>query len=108
MAHGEANYQFLTAVFKKYTEVNPEGGIQELNEFLANILSCEVSKVYEELENLFSNIQSRKPLCEYGMKEEECVSFAESVVAGQQRLLNQSYVKFSTEEICVLYQKLYK
>lgn len=107
VAHGEANYQFLTAVFKTYTKVNPEGGIAELNAFLAEVLGCENEIVYEELEKLLSHIQERKPLREYGMKEAECESFAKSVIAGQQRLLNQSYVKFSTEEICVLYQKLY-
>jgi 4-hydroxybutyrate dehydrogenase len=71
-------------------------------------MDCDSDDVYTELEKLLDKIIARKPLHEYGMKEEEIESFAKSVEKSQQRLLNQSYVKFSTEEICVLYQKLYK
>ena len=44
---------------------------------------------------------------EYGMKEEEIESFAVSVEKTQQRLLNQSYVKFSIEEMMEIYRALY-
>ena len=49
----------------------------------------------------------KKPLREYGMKEEESKVFAESVIAGQQRLLNQSYVKFDAEIMEEIYRELY-
>ena len=41
------------------------------------------------------------------MKEEEIRAFAESVEATQQRLLNQSYVKFTADEMEEIYRKLY-
>ena len=41
------------------------------------------------------------------MKEEEIESFAVSVEKTQQRLLNQSYVKFSIEEMMEIYRALY-
>ena len=41
------------------------------------------------------------------MKEEEIESFAVSVEKSQQRLLNQSYVKFSVEEMMEIYRALY-
>ena len=41
------------------------------------------------------------------MKEEEIRSFAESVEQSQQRLLNQSYVKFGADEMEKIYRKLY-
>ena len=52
VTHGEANYQFLTAVFQAYQERDPEGGIRELNTFLAGILNCDADEVYIETEKL--------------------------------------------------------
>ena len=107
VTHGEANYQFLTAVFQAYQEADPDGGIRELNQFLAGILSCGADQVYGEIEKLLGGLIQRKPLREYGMKEEEIRSFAESVEQSQQRLLNQSYVKFGADEMEKIYRKLY-
>lgn len=107
VTHGEANYQFLTAVFGVYQKLNPEGKLKEVNQFLAEILECEEEQVYAELERLLDKIISRKKLREYGMTEEEIRSFAESVEASQQRLLNQSYVKFDADQMEKIYRKLY-
>ena len=107
VAHGEANYQFLVAVFQKYTELKPDGDLVELNAYLADVLECEVSSVYEELANVLGKIISKKPLREYGMKPEEARVFAESCDAGQQRLLNQSYVKFDVKIMEEIYSSLY-
>ena len=107
VTHGEANYQFLTAVFQAYQERDPEGGIRELNTFLAGILNCDADEVYIETEKLLNRLIQRKPLREYGMKEEEIRSFAKSVEEAQQRLLNQSYVKFQAEDLEEIYRKLY-
>ena len=71
VTHGEANYQFLTAVFAKYQELDPNGRIKKLNNFLSNILKCKSDEVYTKIEKLLDQIIARKPLHEYGMKEEE-------------------------------------
>lgn len=105
--HGEANYQFLTAVLEKYMELDPNGKINEVNACLSSALICAPEDVNEQLEALLDQIISRKPLKEYGMKESEIVEFAKSVYAGQQRLLNQSYVKFDEEIMEGIYRKLY-
>lgn len=107
VTHGEANYQFLTAVFAVYQELKPEGKIQGLNHFLGKLLDCEERQVYTELEKLLDKIISRKQLHEYGMTEDEIESFAKSVEASQQRLLNQSYVKLSWQQMAEIYKKLY-
>lgn len=107
VAHGEANYQFLAAVFKKYKELEPEGKIREISAFLAEQLSCDTENVYEELERLLDQIIGRRALHEYGMTEEEIAVFPESVIAGQQRLLNQSYVKFDAKIMEEIYRELY-
>lgn len=107
VTHGEANYQFLTAVFAAYQRMRPEGKLKELNHFLAGLLDCETENVYPELKNLLDKIIERRPLREYGMKKEEIEVFAKSVEESQQRLLNQSYVKFSWEQMAEIYSCLY-
>ncbi len=107
VTHGEANYQFLTTVFAEYQRLNPTGDLVELNQYLAGLLECEPDAVYTELETLLDKIISRKKLRDYGMREEEIHEFAVSVEAGQQRLLNQSYVKFTIPQMEEIYRKLY-
>ena len=108
VTHGEANYQFLTAVFAKYQELDPDGRIKKLNSFLSNVLECECRlEVYVEIGKLLDQIIARKPLHEYGMKEEEIESFAKTVEETQQRLLNQSYVKLTWQQMAEIYKELY-
>lgn len=106
--HGEANYQFFTEVFKLYNKKNPEGKIKEVNNILASILGTkDIDNIYDELSNVLDKLLARKPLREYGMKEEEIVEFTESVIATQQRLLINNYVHLSKEEIKNIYKALY-
>ena len=107
VTHGEANYQFLTAVFAKYQELDPDGRIKELNSFLSNVLECDADLVYVEIGKLLDQIIARKPLHEYGMREEEIESFAKTVEETQQRLLNQSYVKLTWQQMAEIYKELY-
>lgn len=105
--HGEANYQFLTAVFASYQRMNPDGKLKKLNQFLGGLLDCPETEVYKQLEGILDKIISRKKLREYGMKEDEIQSFAESVEESQQRLLDQSYVKMTAAQMAEIYRQLY-
>lgn len=107
VAHGEANYQFLTAVFRKYEQLEPEGKLIQVNRIIAQSLGCPQGEAYKELEKLLDKIIVRKPLREYGMQEEEIESFAKSVEKSQQRLLNQSYIKFDANTMAEIYRELY-
>lgn len=107
VTHGEANYQFLTAVFGIYQRLNPDGILKEVNGFLAGLLGCAGEQVYTELEHLLDQVIPRKRLREYGMTEADIRGFAESVEASQQRLLNQSYVKFNADQMEEIYRELY-
>ena len=102
-----SNYQFLTAVFGFYQRECPEGKIGELNRFLGRILGCGETAVYDELERLFDRIIARKQLRQYGMAESEIWEFAASVEKSQGRLLNQSYVRPSAEQMAEVYRKLW-
>lgn len=107
VTHGEANYQFLTAVFGTYQRLKPDGKIRQITSLISRELNCQEEEAYNELEKLLCAIVPRKPLHEYGMKEEEIKSFPKSVAESQQRLLNQSYIKLSEEQMEEIYRKLY-
>lgn len=105
--HGEANYQFFTEVFKAYQKKNPFGAIVEVNWKLSRILGCQPEEVYPCLDQLLGCLIDKKPLREYGMKDEEVRGFAEAVIKTQQRLLANNYVELSVDEIEEIYRKLY-
>ncbi|MDO4672042.1 4-hydroxybutyrate dehydrogenase [Falsiporphyromonas endometrii] len=105
--HGESNYQFFTTVFKAYLAKKPQGSIQEVNKRIANALQCTEDNVYECLDALLGKLIQKKPLREYGMKEEEVRGFAESVMVTQQRLLKNNYVDLTVDEIEAIYRSLY-
>lgn len=112
--HGEANYQFLTEVFKVYFEKNPDGNIRELNEILARnlnidkeLLKSDPRIVYQKVDELLSKLVPKNPLRYYGMKPAEIDEFPVSVLKTQQRLLANNYVPLDEEEIRRIYQALY-
>jgi 4-hydroxybutyrate dehydrogenase len=105
--HGEANYQFFTAVFKRYQAKQPVGRIQDLNAQLASLLKTDASKVYEQLDELFGKLLSKNKLSSYGMKAEEVETFADTVMQKQGRLLANNYVALSRDEIRDIYQSLF-
>lgn len=106
VTHGEANYQFFTAVFREYRRQRPVGRIQRLEQAMAEALCCGAGEVYDRLEEALDRIIPRKPLSAYGMQPGEAASFAADVVELQQRLLNQSYVKFDAATMEKIYREL--
>jgi len=105
--HGEANYQFFTAVFKRYQANQPIGCIQDLNAHLAGVLHTDTDSVYDRLDLLFGKLLSKNRLSSYGMKREEVESFADTVMQKQGRLLANNYVALSRNEIRDIYQSLF-
>ena len=109
VAHGESNYQFFTHILGIYARKNATGAIADLNALYASLLGCpaDPDTLYAALDNVLSCMVAKRPLREYGMKAEECESFADSVLATQQRLLSNNYEPLSREEIVNVYKKLY-
>ncbi|KGN77526.1 4-hydroxybutyrate dehydrogenase [Porphyromonadaceae bacterium COT-184 OH4590] len=105
--HGEANYQFFTAIFKLYQAKAPKGAIETLNALLAQLLGSPVNEVYERLDILLSNLIDKCPLKEYGMRSEDIELFTQSVINSQQRLLANNYTPLTEEDIRSVYQQLY-
>lgn len=108
VAHGEANYVFFTTVFKKYQELKPDGEIKALNLFLSQLLGCESTQVYTHLEVLFGQIIQKNVLFSYGVKKEELEDFATNVKEEQGRLMANSYVPLTYDQILALFTEVYQ
>lgn len=107
VAHGEANYAVFIGVMKKYMELKTEGKIAKLNGFLAGLLGCGADQVYEELEKLLNQIITKKSMSEYGATPEMLEEWAASVIAGQQRLMVNSFVPLDEAQVLEIYKTLY-
>jgi 4-hydroxybutyrate dehydrogenase len=110
--HGEANYQFLVAVFNSYLKEKPDGRLKELSRIISKELagagiSAGGEDNFIQLEKFLGKILSLKPLREYGMKESEIESFTQNVVDYQQRLLANSYIPYTYEIIRDIYHRRY-
>ena len=81
--------------------------MKKLKNLLSNCLKCKEEEVFNSLENLLSSLLPRKPLKEYGMKEDEIKKFSESVIQSQQRLLTNSPIVMTKELIQDIYQQLF-
>lgn len=105
--HGEANYQFLTAVFKRYQAKQPDGRIRDLNALLAGLLRVVPSEAYERLDLLLGALCDKNRLNTYGMQAGDVEAFADTVIQKQGRLLANNYVALSRDEIRDVYQSLF-
>lgn len=105
--HGESNYAMFTGVLNNYMEIKQDGEIEKLNQFIADILGCQLDQVYVELEKLLDQILPKKALHEYGMKEEQIEEFADSVIENQQRLLGNNFVFLDRDRLIKIYRELF-
>ena len=51
--------------------IKSDGEIAVMNKYLANLLDCQTTDVYEKLEELLNQLLPKKSLHEYGVKPEE-------------------------------------
>ncbi|WP_373484566.1 4-hydroxybutyrate dehydrogenase [Acetobacterium sp.] len=105
--HGEANYALFTAVYKTYQALDPDGSITGLNLFLAGLLGCEATAVYEEIEALLNHILPKKALRDYGVTPADLGTFTEAVMTKQTRLMANNYVPLARDQVLAIYEQLY-
>lgn len=106
--HGESNYAMFMGVMREYVRRKPEGKIAGLQAYFAEILDCGGQKAFAVLEELLNQIIPLKPLCEYGMKEEEIEIFTENVMTKQGRLMANNYVELDAGAVAGIYRELYR
>ncbi|MDR2457002.1 MAG: 4-hydroxybutyrate dehydrogenase [Clostridiales Family XIII bacterium] len=105
--HGEANYQFFTAVLMTYVNKKPEGKIKNLTKIISGILGVTEDNAYAEFDKFLGQIIEKKPLHEYGMTEVQIEEFAKSTIDNQQRLLVNNYIELSNDDLKEIFKTLY-
>jgi len=105
--HGESNYAMFTGVLKSYKQIKNDGELSVMEQYLADLLSCEKSNVYDALENLLNQILQKKSLHEYGVTHQDLMDFTNSVMTTQQRLMANNFVPLNKEQVYKIYQELY-
>ena len=105
--HGESNYAMFTGVLKNYMEIRSDGEIAVMNDYLANLLNCDVSVVYDELEKLLNNVLPKKALHEYGVTEKDLDVFTDSVMETQGRLMANNFLSLDRARVYKIYKELY-
>ena len=107
VAHGESNYAMFTGVLRNYMEIRADGEIATLNTFIANILECDETDVYDELEALINQLLPKKALHEYGVTREDLPEFAHRVIETQQRLMRNCFVPLDEARVLKIFEELY-
>ena len=109
--HGESNYQYFVPVLKLYEEKAPGGRLDVLKDILRKNMEAggfcavdEAKSAVDLLGELLDKVLPAKKMREYGVVQEDIAPFAQSTVDNQQRLLKNSYVPLSKEEIQAVYQ----
>lgn len=108
VAHGESNYALFTGVMKNYMEIKQDGEMARLNQFIANILECDVENVYEALEELLNILLHKKPLSAYGVTRQDLRDFTDSVMLNQGRLMANNFVELDRNRVYKIYCELYE
>lgn len=106
VAHGEANYLFLTAVLKYYSKLGGNGSLAELVNTLSALLDCKKENVFDTLSDLLVHILPKRSLSYYGTTIDMLPVWAESVIQNQQRLLKNSYVPMTEADLMEIYMEL--
>lgn len=107
--HGEANYRFLISVFKKYSQLRPEGQIRDLAQVINEVLgiNTDLLGTFSALEELLDKISPKKSLRGYGVVEEEIPLYVDKVFETQQRVLIGNYVNMTRDDFIDIYKNAY-
>lgn len=103
LPHGSAVYTMFEETFKMYKELGAD--IAPAEKVLSEVLECDKDKVWEELFDLFEYILPRTRLREFGVDESKCEEMAASVIENQQRLMVNTPVKLSLENVKTIFQR---
>ncbi|MFD4820166.1 iron-containing alcohol dehydrogenase [Peribacillus butanolivorans] len=107
--HGESTARFLMGVFNKYVELSPEGKLIEVSQIINEALgiNADLKGSFLALEELINTLIPRKPLREYGVKEEDIEKYVDKVIESQQRLLINNFIELSKDDLISIYQNVY-
>jgi 4-hydroxybutyrate dehydrogenase len=106
--HGDANYQFFTEVFKRYSQKKPQGKIKYLNNIISEILMVRNNEsLYDELQSLLDEFYPKKSGKEVGMQKADFEIFTSNVIKNHSSLIKNSYIEFVQADIKNIYTSIY-
>jgi len=105
--HGEANAVMFAAVYEAYKAKRYDGRLEELALHLANLLRTTEDEAFPKLMTLLDDILPKKPLTDYGVKEEDLKDYTDIVMTKQGRLMANNYVELTESDVLGIYEKLY-
>ena len=74
---------------------------------LSDVLGCDSDSALDKMFKLLDLILKRNPLNTYGVKKEELLEFAKSVIQNQGRLLANNYTSLSEDEMLEIYESVF-
>ena len=106
--HGMTNAIFMYNVLEHYCKSKPEGSIKNLSEIICQELDIksDVPGAFSALNDLITQLISLDSLSRFGMEKSNAKQYAEKVVATQQRLIINSYVEMTVEELTKVFEDL--
>ena len=105
--HGEANAVMFAAVYEAYKKKRYDGRLEELALHLADLLRTTEDEAFPKLMTLLDDILPKKPLTDYGVKEEDLKDYTDIVMTKQGRLMANNYVELTESDVLGIYEKLY-
>lgn len=105
--HGQSNQLMFAHVMRKYKEIQPTGRINDLEAVIGACLDVPADEALDALYALMDEVLVSEPLKNFGVKESDLPVFAKDVIATQERLLKNNYVKLSEEQILAVYEKAF-
>ena len=107
VAHGEANYVLLIAVYKAYKERRYDGSLQALCAHLSEVLACREDAVFDALADLLAVILSPKNMRAYGVRESDIDEYVQTVMKTQTRLMSNNYTALDAAAVKAIYQSVF-
>ena len=109
VTHGESNYRFLMSVFKVYARHSDHEKLTAMAGIIHEVLGTTggVMEAFDSLDAFLRRLIPDKRLREYGMLESDIESYADRVIATQQRLLVNSHIGITREHLIGIYSELY-
>ena len=101
--HGKSNYMVFAGVFDVYKEMGAD--LSSLEAELAKILKVDTTAVWPAVFDLLNWVLPVEPISSLGVDLNKCREMAVSVMGNQQRLLVNSPLPLSTEDIEKMYLK---
>lgn len=107
--HGQTNAIFMGPVLRLYAKKDPNGVLKDIAKIICEEMGIQAGTygAVAALENMINTLLPREKLRTFGMPAGKALEYAQSVRKTQNRLVIQSYLPFTDEELASVFEELY-